>query len=286
MMADLLAKYSASILAVQEVISKKPPGMLYHYTSRNGLLGMVKDGAIWASSLRHVNDSRELETAFDIFKAVRKRIEQKADPTTRAFLDRIEFGDSIDTYVQSASEDWGVFAFSLSSSSDELAMWRAYGRAGDAYAVGFRTNELERLRAPAGSFSLVKCIYEKDQRSDVVERLLVQSIEAAKQEMSLTGNENTARLTFGAIFDWGFRILLPALKHQGFHSEEEWRLAVCDINLAYEGVEYRDGGRLLLPYMKLRPEPESKFTYWSHCDRTHASSCSRGENRSGAARSL
>jgi hypothetical protein len=42
---------------------ERPLGPLNHYTTLEGMLGVIKSGAIWASDVRYMNDSSELDYA-------------------------------------------------------------------------------------------------------------------------------------------------------------------------------------------------------------------------------
>ena len=44
------------------------PEELFHYTSVEGLLGIVRDRSIWASNIFYLNDTSELNYAFDLFR--------------------------------------------------------------------------------------------------------------------------------------------------------------------------------------------------------------------------
>ena len=43
-----------------------PAGVLFHYTSLAGLMGVLKTGELWASELRSLNDTTELTRGFDL----------------------------------------------------------------------------------------------------------------------------------------------------------------------------------------------------------------------------
>jgi len=42
------------------------PKTIYHYTSQEGLLGIIQEGLLRVSSIRHLNDSAELIYAIEI----------------------------------------------------------------------------------------------------------------------------------------------------------------------------------------------------------------------------
>jgi hypothetical protein len=44
---------------LQEALSNRPPGPLYHYTNQRGLLGIIRSKEIWATHTQYLNDTRE-----------------------------------------------------------------------------------------------------------------------------------------------------------------------------------------------------------------------------------
>src|SRR5512133_1541887 len=56
-----------------EILSKAlyadiPQGVLYHYTTFSGLLGIVGSRSLWASDIRYMNDSAELKHTADLLR--------------------------------------------------------------------------------------------------------------------------------------------------------------------------------------------------------------------------
>ena len=42
---------------------QRPPEILYHYTTQEGLLGIIKDKVIWATHTQYLNDQAEFSYA-------------------------------------------------------------------------------------------------------------------------------------------------------------------------------------------------------------------------------
>jgi hypothetical protein len=47
---------------------RTPPPVLYHYSTQQGLLGIIRDKEIWASHTQYLNDVREFRHALDLVK--------------------------------------------------------------------------------------------------------------------------------------------------------------------------------------------------------------------------
>jgi hypothetical protein len=51
---------------VKEILYRTPPPVLYHYTTQQGILGIIRDKEIWASHTQYLNDVREFRHALDV----------------------------------------------------------------------------------------------------------------------------------------------------------------------------------------------------------------------------
>ena len=60
-------------------MSAPPPAILYHYTTQQGLLGIIRDKEIWASHTQYLNDAREFRHALDLIKEELLKIKSKPD---------------------------------------------------------------------------------------------------------------------------------------------------------------------------------------------------------------
>ena len=46
--------------------TEKPPSILYHYTSQEGLLGIIKNREVWATDISYLNDTKEYKYTVDL----------------------------------------------------------------------------------------------------------------------------------------------------------------------------------------------------------------------------
>src|SRR5207237_10640151 len=108
--------------------AQAPPPLLFHYTRRAALLGILSTKTLHASSARYLNDAQELSTATLIASTV---LDQRRPPTPglaklhslfRAFL------------AGAAQRDAGVFSMS-NDGGDVRAEWRGYVQPGEGYAM-------------------------------------------------------------------------------------------------------------------------------------------------------
>ena len=108
---------------------------IYHYTSLDGLKGILESGEIWATDIRFLNDTSEATHGVN---SIRRHIEEyiAAQRHSDTFgADVLELWNRIEWKQRS-------FVACFSKKDDDLSQWRAYGRMG--YSIGFDRAALER----------------------------------------------------------------------------------------------------------------------------------------------
>jgi hypothetical protein len=119
-------------------------GLIYHYTSPEGLRGIIDSGELWLTNTAFVNDTTEG------IALKKKRILIKESYLENKFVQtawsRFINGKDIEDNVH--------YMISFSKKKDSLDQWRAYG----GYCIGFEAKELVRR-----GFHLYECVYRKDE---------------------------------------------------------------------------------------------------------------------------
>ncbi len=125
------------------------PERLYHYTTINGLMGILPNSSIWASDARFMNDSSELSYATDlIVRVVDEELEKVADPALkelfelrRGFTAIFDFGYEPRPFIACFCED-----------GDLLSQWRGYARGQAGISLGLRLPQFARSLGRPGPF--------------------------------------------------------------------------------------------------------------------------------------
>ncbi len=220
--------------------------VLYHYTTYKGILGITESRSIWASSVRHLNDTAEVKYACDLVTAHFERVLPKVAPGNR---ERFEYVWS--TFMQSVTRHTNVFVASLSEVGDSLSQWRAYGGDGIGVSLGFDAQMLATT-ASSQKFRLVQCIYDLEKQesivADLVEPMIAYYLNVARTDYDGQGHERFAEIA-------------PVFKDSAFEGEREWRLiregkpmlnsdAWMPLGKPSESsVKYRTNKSLLIPYI-------------------------------------
>jgi len=245
----------------------QPPGVLHHYSTLQGLLGIVDSGGLFLSDARFVNDASEGSYGRDVFLS-----RLKACAGKKAILGAPEvFENTLRAYERRDDGAWNQYQLdhsyvaSFCTDGDLLSQWRAYAAsAGAGCSIGFRTEDLVGRAAIStnakdtgpsntGQLSLQRVIYQQGEQEVFVDALLSRILEAA------AADHHPSRWRYLA--DIIVASLVPAvvsrLKHPAFADEKEWRL----VWRARPGLRFRVDRRGLVPYLLCRFSDDS-HSHW------------------------
>lgn len=222
--------------------------ILYHYTSSDGLIGILQSCELWATDARFLNDTSELHSGREIARQV---ISDAADRTTERF--DAQFLRSVERRLD-LMDNISILVCSFSEVGDSLPQWREYADRGHGFALGFDCNALHLLRERTG-FSLGRCAYSPKEQADLVHAALGQGLSLMRtgfQSDAWTDEVSKARDTTVELVAQ----CIPLLKNFAFRSEAEWRL------VAQGGTELptflRKSGRTVVPYVRIPMDREHR----------------------------
>jgi hypothetical protein len=233
---------------VDALYREPAPSRLYHYTSLNGLLGILKNKHIWATEVRYLNDSAEIKTAFRLMeRSLVARLRTEVDPSSREILEQLK--EWIDTR---ASAGPMVFVASFTQNGNLLSQWRGYAPTTQGASFGLASSHLSAVSVASG-FALGRCRYDEDDQLDALDGLIESVISlAARTGPSELDDE---RPSFNPTFDLCEESILRVaalIKDSRFKEEAEWRIVskIVSDDLTTE-VSYRVGSSMLIPYMTM-----------------------------------
>jgi len=230
---ELAAFGAAQIAALHPTV----PPLLYHYTTADGMAGIVQSGRMWAHNLGNMNDFTEVRFGASVLRAHLDRgYALEPDPracdlfrTIRRQLGTIELST--------------VFALSFSADGDERGMWRLYADRGTGFSFGIPAFKLAQ---PWGGY-LIRCNYSGDDLDAFCVRALAKIREVFLADVSAgrTGTYDAyAALFFSHVVWFG-----PIFKHKVWSDEQEWRVVYIRPSQHHK---QRSDGR---PYIEI-PVPE------------------------------
>lgn len=235
--------------------------ILFHYTSLEGLLGIIKSGSIWATNILYLNDASELNYSIGLFKnEVRKFLNEKNILNALSLEYQLlnELIEIIDD-EKFFNKDLAYFVSSFSEEKDLLSQWRGYCPKGIGFSLGFKLSKLKEC----GKCLIKPCLYDElEQRRD-----LRKIIEDDFEKVKTNSNTNWQELEkFRKNYITGviskFIGLAPTFKHRKFIEEKEWRAIV--LSPTNEGINFRSGQTMIVPYIEIHLPRDAKNLIINH----------------------
>jgi hypothetical protein len=250
------------------------PPVLYHYTTAHGLIGIVRNGALWASDAEFLNDAEELRFGRrEMHEALLSRAAELSpeDSTThgaeysRATIMRSAAGHLEPGGMFASRQYHVVYLVCFCEDGDLLSQWRGYAPSG-GFAIGFSTAGLRAVKPPTArpwkivgsDDSVSEDISEPSSPPPLPVRLVKVEYGPMAMRRAIEGVlEEVAPLPKGHPGSTGFfraqTIVMPALasiKHDAFADEREWRLIMVGSS-GHERVSFRTGQFGVHPYAEV-----------------------------------
>jgi len=194
---------------------------IWHYTTAEGLIGILKTGRIWSTQVTCLNDALEQRYFSSlVHDAVKVRRAATTDPDISILL---RIADEALTKADFAAV--GNFVACFSEIEDDLGQWRGYGGGECGYAIGFRTEGI--LEAIKDRAILLPMHYEDQGHRFLVDEVLRLAETYFQQglQRGLPDKERWAQ-EFIVAFAQALDIFASMVKHPKFASESERRIAI------------------------------------------------------------
>lgn len=219
-----------------ELFAAEPSNTLYHYTSLQGLMGIIESRTLRASDVRYMNDSTELKYAFNLLQkaiAVRTAAQTKHDDTLFFFStwlrDQINKGPML-------------FSASFRANGNLLSQWRGYASHGKGMSLGFNPGAIKAL-ATEQRFSLGQCLYNPEQQSKIIETII-------DRVLAICASSSCLQASFDQL-EGALLGICALFKHPAFAEEQEWRIVsqpyACPQN---HPIGFREGKAMLVPFYR------------------------------------
>lgn len=235
------------------------PEVVYHYTTMDAMMNIVKSRCIWATSISYLNDVSEREL---FLNAVQHKL--PAFTSNHSFPVNQSDGeddDSFDMGPNSIGVDGKPFVASFSTEPDSLMHWRSYCPHGNGVSIGFRTEYLMRatcnnepshplLAIPPAKFGKVSYVAPTDSSS--IDKSMEKAYEMANQTLlELSHNEEFSDTSLMDLFNNHLEDMACFHKDNSFAVETEYRLMLSSLYLNWEVLRFRSTRSTLVPYIEL-----------------------------------
>ena len=209
------------------------PEKLYHYTTLEGLLGILIQKALWATKIQYLNDASELTKPLEIAETMLLNINslsvERKKEVSESGIKQINLWRDVNLCVASFCEE-----------GDLLSQWRGYGSFGSAFSIGFKTEKIEDAISRNG-FELLQCKYFDE--TGYIEAVHHSIGIAAKELISSKKNPD---------FMGVFIKTCSGIKLRCFQEEKEWRI-ISSQPIQYDNpnLMFRRGKSMIIPYYAL-----------------------------------
>lgn len=228
------------------------PGTIHHYTTTEGLMGIIESDEFWATDLNYMNDTSELSYARHLIANVLEdlRADVVAGPV------QILYERAARILEPSYRMYYGVC---FCEESDLLSQWRAYGARGGGFAVGLQADEIG-LRSDV-PLCVRKVIYDPDQQRRLVEATLTRTGELLLRLAPEPEPANAEQVVpiIAHFLDDHLAEFTFIFKNPAFREEKEWRVILpilpYEVNDAWRHARFRNSGGMLVPFVSLKVGP-------------------------------
>jgi hypothetical protein len=251
--AASLSPDSATVSVPEELNSLDAPGLIYHYTDGEGLLGILnrkhEGRMIWASDLHLLNDSRELDYPISLIHPWLEELRtnylnERATVPNRGTDESVY--DLIQQRLTGSNDLYRVFAACFCESDDLLSQWRSYGSGG--YAIGFSAEDLKQSHLESDGSTETRLALRKVAYGVESAARDLRGIKAALEQLSPWGMHGMRSHMFT------LHQLLPEvarIKHSSWTEEQEWRLIVSAYRPQHLAPSFRVTTVGIVPFLKL-----------------------------------
>jgi hypothetical protein len=82
-----------ALITFERLSRAEPPPILYHYTTQEGLLGILETDSLWATKIHFLNDSSEYALACNLaVEEIKSRLEREQREDERKKLKCLLYG--------------------------------------------------------------------------------------------------------------------------------------------------------------------------------------------------
>jgi hypothetical protein len=219
------------------------PTSLFHYTSSQGLLGIIGTDKLWFSDASFLNDGSEATWGADLAGAVIEEF------ITGRSAEEKAAGDALRLEIPKALAAFQPIIFCMSARNNLLNQWRDYGKDIVPYCIELDTRLFETGSDPSFRIFITKIVYDLELQRKLMMDLLAlihaKSVELLGERIQFEDDEGE-RLVRGAAIE--VVNLVTRFKNPAFEAEEEWRA------IAYRGYvppsvrRFRASGLGVVPY--------------------------------------
>lgn len=235
-------------------------GVLYHYTTRAGLEGILSNGGLRATYRMRMKDLEEFQYARNIIYETLHEVDRREELPRVAQSIATYTRKNLDQFLQDSVEYSSSYCGCLTVLSDDCHQWANYAEQSEGFAIGFNFEQFlnaQRPRVERGEpyvFSGPVTYNEEDQRA-LVGRLIETGIHDLQTFEDTCSQEPEDLTAFRDRITWEIVVqlltLIDFIKHPDWMHEREIRLMLSsnDGTLKASNIQHYERGDESIPYI-------------------------------------
>ena len=216
---------------------------IYHYTSAEGLMGIVQNKELWFTNIYFLNDNQEV---FYTYNLLLDLIEELKGSIKRELYKHIEdrcncvLSEGYLNYESGVIGRHEYYIASFSLDDDNLSLWNYYSKSDvTGYNIEFHYDKFLKKFSIYG-----EVCYDSEEQKQMLRNTI------HKINPYINGKNNDYYLNKLFI---NFIIYSLFFKHQNFSSEKEYRIIIeLDNFIDYKKCSFRNKKGLIIPFYKLK----------------------------------
>lgn len=218
------------------------PVQLHHYTSGQGLFGILNSGEVHCTNILYMNDSSEMDYGRALASSLLDDAAERVVEPIRRLLPAIRRSLEM--------PDFQYFVSCFCEKPDLLSQWRAYGAQSAGYCIGFAAEDLRKVLPEYAE--LVRVMYDPQEQEKVLRHAFRHYVTTA--ERCCANYPGHPRLE-EALGRWAAATsnflgrLLARMKSPAFEEEREWRVIIIRFTFDQGKVRFRVApSGIFIPY--------------------------------------
>lgn len=234
-------------------LHKKCLDYIYHYTSPEGLEGIIKTNSLHFTNIHFLNDKTETIYTYEIIKKVLQNLKNKINEKLYIDIEKRTNRIISPNYLKNKTTiigDNDFYIASFSTKKDDLALWNNYTKTSSkvGYNIKFNLEKLENAlcsvdkiykRSPFLICSIVN--YNSKEQEEELTNCII-------RHNSLINDDNYLEICRNLFYN----LILYSLffKHESFSIENEFRITICNIGeLEDNKLDFKIRNGLFIPYI-------------------------------------
>jgi len=241
-------------------LPKDVSNVLYHYTTRAGIEGILRDGGLRASYRMTMNDAGEFHYArnlvYEVLEELGRCKELPKVAKSLAKLTRI----NLEQYLKDTTELCRAYCACLTVCADHPDQWRNFGEAGKGFAIGFSFPQLVNAQIPKvlnqqSSLVFAPVTYEEYKQRNIVRQFVragicdfqnfAESRSRRRENLTAIGTRITKEIIVHLF------VMIDFLKAPEYIAEREIRLILDPNNgtIKASNIQFIERNGELIPYL-------------------------------------